>query len=172
MLMQVKYRQLWIKGKKSLQLGNRLQWALKAQCERRFGNSGLWRSLFFQGRVKILCKKFPFSGEVLKYYVLSSFSKDMKHCRDFWGKTERATLSFCFKNWKDNPIVKYFSVFLWAYSRGQWVNDNAVMRESSRSDLTCRKLRCCICPLLPELTSSTEHNEYLHTAIIFGIGIR
>lgn len=51
------------------------------------------------------------------------------------------------------------------------MNDNVATRESGGSDLTCRKWRCCICVLLPEFMSSTGHNEYLYTVIIFAISM-
>lgn len=49
------------------------------------------------------------------------------------------------------------------------MNDNVATGESGGSDLTCRIQRCCICVLLPAFTSSTGHNEYLHTVIILAI---
>lgn len=98
MLMQVKYGQLWIKDKKSLQLWN-ITVGNKGTVSKKVWKNlfGLWRSLFFQGGVKILCKKFPFGGEALNEVLCAKFIfKRDEHWKDFWGKMERATWSFCF----------------------------------------------------------------------------
>lgn len=74
MLMQVKYGQLWIKDKKSLQLWN-ITVGNKGTVSKKVWKNlfGLWRSLFFQGGVKILCKKFPFGGEALNEVLCAKF---------------------------------------------------------------------------------------------------